>query len=362
MPTTTILIALILLGLIAFFVRAYLAAGKDGPTQRSARAKVIAHSAYAGGPAIATVQAVVQRFVLAELNTHRAVNKNSASSRAIPFKKQLRKILTDLAYPETFPAEQKGMQGGGPVQRQRLARAIWWMASRLAVAAAWTLAKLGVHKSVVNRILEPFMWHTVVLTGTAWENFFDQRCHPDAQPEIRVMAEAIRTAIQNSGPTELEPGEWHLPYVDEETRGDIAEYIDLKASVAELDGYGKQDYEKLGWATATKVSAARCARVSYLTQEGKRDIEADLALYNRLTLRQQQVIAEHVTPIHWSPLEHVATPWPENRHGVGELSFPSMDGTELHLPDTDLPIIGNLLGWRSLRVQEEARMRVVTYR
>lgn len=348
MPTTTLILTLILvavlMGLIAFVVLAYRRSGHDGPTQRGQRAKVIAHSTYLGGPAISTVQAVVQRFVLAELNTHRALNKNSASSRAIPFKKQLHRILTDLAYPETFPAEQKGMQGGDAIASQRRARMVWWMASRLAVAAAWTLAKLGVHKSVVNRILEPFMWHTVVLTGTAWENFFAQRCSPMAQPEIRVMAEAIRTAIQNSTPRHLNVGEWHLPYVSDDPAACSDAASRTPAGEAGLPKY----YQLLA-----QISAARCARVSYETQEGTRDIDKDLELYTRLTTAQ---------PAHWSPLEHVATPWLGNRHAIGELSFPTSNDTELCLPHTDLPVIGNLLGWRSLRVEVESEQGMVTYR
>jgi len=323
------------------------------------RAKVVAHSVYPGGPEIVSVQATGQRFILSELNTHRGLNKNSASSRAIPFPKQVQKIVDNLAYPEVWASEQKGMQGGDEIEHiedwvdeegvsRPGARSLWRMASAQAIWMARDLAALGVHKSLVNRLLEPFMWHTVILTGTAWENFFDQRCHPDAQPEIRVMAEAIRTAIQNSTPMHRNEGEWHLPYVGDDPH-------------ACEDAAARTTSEADYYAMLAKISAARCARVSYLTQEGKRDIAEDLKLYDRLTLRQQQVIADH-SPIHWSPLEHVATPWPENRHPVGDLSFPSMDGTELHLPDTDLPIIGNLLGWRSLRVQVEAEKRVVTYR
>ncbi|NUS01975.1 MAG: hypothetical protein HOV97_05360 [Nonomuraea sp.] len=317
------------------------------------RAKVIAHSVYPGGPEIVSVQATGQRFILSELNTHRSLNKNSASSRAIPFPKQVQKIIDNLAYPEAWASEQKGMQGGGEIEHiedwvaedgvsRPGARTLWERASAQAIWMARDLAALGVHKSIVNRLLEPFMWHTVVLTGTAWENFFDQRCSPLAQPEIRVMAEAIRTAIQNSTPRELDEGEWHLPYVDLDTACEVSDRSDSRRGTARF-------YERLA-----KISAARCARVSYLTQEGKRDIKADLDLYAKLTTAK---------PPHWSPLEHVATPWPENRQEPGELSFPGMDGKVLHLPDTAaLPRIGNLLGWRSLRVQVEAEQGVVTYR
>jgi len=327
------------------------------PTTTNPFAKVIAHSSYDGGPDLITVQATGRRFILAELNTHRVLSKNSASSRAIPFHKQVRRILESLALPEVWPAEQKGMQGGEPlgVHEELEAEEIWKQASANAIDAAQELADLGVHKSVINRLLEPFMWHTVLMTGTAWENFFAQRCSPLAQPEIRVMAEAIRTAIQNSEPTKLEPGEWHLPYIDEQTRGEIAGHAHTDHTVAIMDGEDPGDFERRGWSMATKVSAARCARVSYLTQEGTRDIEADLGLYEKLTTAQ---------PPHWSPLEHVATPWPENRQefdlGFG---FVGLDDGKSYEPATEhLPRVGNLLGWRSLRTEVEAARDAVTYR
>ena len=55
-----------------------------------------------------------------------------------------------------------------------------------AVDAARQLDALGVHKQVANRVLEPFMWHTVIITATDWDGFWLQRCSPLAQPEIRV--------------------------------------------------------------------------------------------------------------------------------------------------------------------------------
>ena len=122
------------------------------------------------------------------------------------------------------------------------------------------------------------MWHTVVITSTEWEGFFHQRCSKFtslAQPEIMAVADAIYEAIDNSVPEKVGFEEWHLPYV----RG--------------------IDEDSLDPEDAPKVSAARCARVSYLTQEGTRDVNADLELFERLST---------ANPPHASPLEHVATP------------------------------------------------------
>lgn len=303
-------------------------------------AKLIAHSTYEGGPDLATVQATGRRFILAELNTHRALSKNSASSRAIPFPKQVQKIIDGLAYPEIWAAEQKGMQGGDEIADVESARELWEMAASEAVAVAQDLHGMGVHKSIVNRLLEPFMWHTVVMTGTAWENFFNQRCSPLAQPEIRVMAEEIRTAVQSSEPEVLREdlGMWHTPYIEKQD-GDEA--------IARARGN-----EREAWFELVKVSAARCARVSYLTQEGKRDMAEDLDLFDKLT---------KADPPHWSPLEHVATPWPANRQ-VGFMTFPDFRDARQFVPTNHLPRVGNLLGWRSLRTTVEADRQEVTFR
>lgn len=298
-------------------------------------AKVIADSVYEGGPRLTTLEVRFHRFVLAEFNTHRVFSRNSASSRAIPFPKQVQRILNDLALPVVWPAEQKGMQGGDEIERPKLADHSWHLASRDAVDHAKALAEFGVHKSVTNRLLEPFMWHTVVVTSTAWENFFTQRCSPLAQPEIRVAAEAMREAIAVSTPDVVVDRQWHLPYIQDEDYDALA------------------DLDDVSYRHAAEVSAARCARVSYLTQDGHRDIREDLTLYRRLTTAD---------PAHWSPLEHVATPWPENRAiDEDDLAF-VVDGVRTPVSTSHLPRVGNLLGWRSLRTEVEVQRGQVTFR
>ena len=158
------------------------------------------------------------------------------------------------------------------------------------------LAELGVHKQVTNRLLEPFLWQTVIVTATEWDDFWAQRCSPLAQPEIRAAAEAMRATYLASAPTPLAVGEWHTPYVRPEE--------------ANLEPEQRK-----------RISAARCARVSYLTHDGRRDLAADEQLYERLV---------QADPPHWSPLEHVATP--------------ARDGAP-----------GNLRGWAQLRHAVESR-------
>lgn len=283
-------------------------------------AKVIADSIYPGGHRLTTFEVRFHRFVLAEFNTHRVFSRNSASSRAIPVRKQLERIGNDTAFPLKWPSEKKGMQGGDelPERSRQAATAVWENAADYAVRWAEQLVGLGVHKSVVNRILEPFMWHTVIVSATAWGNFFKQRVSPLAQPEIDAPAHLMYGAYMESKPAELKPGQWHLPYI-------------------RPDDWGEATLEEL-----KKVSTARCARVSYLTHDGFRDINADLQLYDRL------VTAD---PMHASPLEHVAQPDPSNKR---ELTFSRVDewGTR-HERRLVLPVYGNFLGWQQHRFEVE---------
>ena len=245
-------------------------------------AKIIADSVNEFGDRLTTMEVRFHRFVLAEINTHRAFSRNSASSRAIPVEKQIQRVLESPAIPVSFPAEQRGMQGGQEleVSFRESAKACWLIARDEAVRNAKTLAALGVHKSVVNRLLEPFMWHTAIITSTQWGNFFSQRAtrySELAQPELRACADLMLEQYEASTPVQLAAYQWHMPYV---------EARDLR------------DCEACG-EDPKKVSAARCARVSYLTHDGNIDVQQDVELYYKLISAR---------PMHASPLEHVARP------------------------------------------------------
>ena len=167
------------------------------------------------------------------------------------------------------------MVAGEELKGEDLTNAILaWKLAALGIATqAETLMNLGVHKQVTNRLLEPFTYSDMVLAGTDFDNFFDLREAPDAQPEIRELALAMHKELDASTPVELKEGEWHLPYISAEDR-----------DKADID-------------TLCKVSCARCARVSYKAFDGSSSIDKDLALFNRLKDSK-----------HWSPMEFVATP------------------------------------------------------
>lgn len=260
------------------------------PTEPSAQ--IILDSISPAGSRLTTFQCTGHRFILAEFNTHRW-SRNSASSRAIPVAKRIDQVLNDTAFPVHWGANQRGMQAAGELEPWQITqcRDIWLDAAEYTATAARKLSEIGLHKQVTNRLLEPFLWHTIVFSTTEAQlnNFFQQRCHKDAQPEMQMLARAIQKAYTNSVPTILgydygSISGWHLPYIlpNEETT------FSLPALRA--------------------ISVARCARVSYRTFDGKVDPVEDLKLYNKLLAG---------VPPHDSPFEHVARPVPISDHCPG---------------------------------------------
>lgn len=276
-------------------------------------AKIIADSISPLGYRVTTMEVRMHRFVLAEFNTHRVFSRNSASSRAIPVEKQLARLLEEPAFPLKWNCEQPGMQGGSDLEGidLELATELFedvyrYTTDRIqeyldTVALLWpTLTAKErkahtLHKGLINRLMEPFMWHTVVVTSTEWEGFWHQRASsrsPLAQPEIAAAADLMLAAYEASVPKQLAFGEWHLPYVTDE------DWVWAEAYVADHD-----PSDELWQASAVlllrQVSSACCARTSYLTQDGVRDREEDLRLHSRLVSAR---------PLHASPMEHPATP------------------------------------------------------
>lgn len=242
-------------------------------------AKIIEDSVSTEDKRITTLQLTYPRFIHSELMTHRVFSRNSSSSRAIPVLKMLEMIRNEPAMPIHWGKNQPGMQANEQLTGADLAHAknLWLRAATNAADVAARMQELGLHKQVANRILEPFQHIHVVLTATEFDNWFELRAHPDAQPEIQVLAINMLNAMDQSIPTLLQSDEWHLPYITAKEREDI------------------QD-----WVLLCKVSAARCCRVSYLKHDGTAaSIDEDLALCDRLIGSK---------PLHASPFEHQATP------------------------------------------------------
>lgn len=221
-------------------------------------------------------------------------SRNASSSRAIPVKRLIEDVIRDTAMPIHWGKNQAGMQAREELtgHHLELAKTHWNDARDQAVRYAEALIEDGAHKQLVNRILEPFSHINVVVTATEWANFYALRRHADAQPEIKALADVMWEAQQASTPKPLKDGEWHLPYVDEEDWR-ILGWSD--ARIAELLHTNIFQVEQKA---AIRLSVARCARVSYLTHDGKKpNIEDDLVLYDRLV---------GSVPLHASPAEHQA--------------------------------------------------------
>jgi len=246
-------------------------------------ARVIADSVNPDGDRLITVEAVFNRYLLAEFNTHRDLSRNSASSRAIPVKKIMRQVWSDPALPISWGSNQAGMQARSELSgwRRWVARRLFLAARIPALIVAWFMTKVGLHKQVANRILEPWVWHTVVCSATEWENFFKLRLHPDAQPEFQELAQRMQVAITGSTPRQIPWGGWHTPYTDE---------LDEIATPALIPFDYDASVPIRAW-----VSTARCAAVSYVRQGDKRDPTKDVGLTVKLRASG-----------HWSPFEHVA--------------------------------------------------------
>ena len=291
-------------------------------------AKIVVDSVSPAGVRLTTMQLRYPKIIHGEFMTHRVFSRNASSSRAVPVERLIRDVVDDPYVPVHWGANQRGMQAdqecnelvhigdgmwfnmencliSGDTTRGRA----WLLARDNAVKIAGAFAVAGYHKQVVNRLLEPFCHVNVVVTATEWSNFFALRCHADAQPEMRALAEAMRDAMGASEPRPLTVGQWHLPYVWDDNPGET---------------------ERYGTDVCVRLSVARCARVSYLTQEGKTPtLKEDLALYDRLV---------GSAPMHASPAEHQATP--DRR--IINLYGGSEDWGESYLH-------GNLRGWIQYR-------------
>lgn len=306
-------------------------------------AKIVADSIGPMGDRLTSFVITFPRIILAELNTHRMLSKNSASSRAIPFNKMVESVQNNPFTPLAWQKEHKGMQGTEYITGRgvELRNKQWLLARDNAVDLAKSLNSpletFGgesiddgsvVTKQLCNRLLEPFMWHTVLITGgeEGLQNFFDLRCPQyhspvdthfrhkskkdciaahnapknleifnnftvvdwlkinEGQAEIHMMelAEVMYDVYNSSTPINLYPGEWHVPFREQIDTLELQNYMDSNHSFEDL---------------MIMVATAMAARVSYtvIGEEKEFGYEKQLELYEKL-----------LTSRHYSPFEHCA--------------------------------------------------------
>lgn len=270
--------------------------GKDG-----IKVTVLAYSISPQGVPLITYEIEYPRLILAELNTHRQLSRNSFSSRAVPFLKMLQQLT---GRPVRFGANQGGMQDKGedysePIRYEVDGRVwkykpvtAWELAKKDAIKHAKAFCDAGYHKQVYNRLLEPFQMMKTVLSATELSNFWWLRDDLAADPTLAELARVMREAMEETTPELLQPGEWHLPYI----------YGKAVAEDGTIIGY--QMNEEIGeegrlltLEEAIKVSCARCAAVSY-RNEGY-GLEKSIEVYDRLVGSDKK---------HASAFEHCATP------------------------------------------------------
>ncbi len=273
-------------------------------------ARILADSINLTNQRLCTFEITFPRIVLAELNTHRQLSRNSASSRAIPTKDIIKRVEDNPFIPEKFPRIGRGMQPDGWItredNREEYEREVMdWLDERdYAVVKAKGRLERGLGKQIINRPLEVFMWHTVIVSATAYENFFNLRCHPDAQLEIRRIAEMMRDLYREHKPILKQPGEWHTPFVHPQ---------DTSTGIIKEKITGSENQDCL-----LKVSSARCARVSYMRHTQVSSFDVDINLCEKLRASK-----------HMSPFEHVAQALEDDRQ------------------------VRNFSGWKQYRVQIE---------
>ena len=289
-------------------------------------AKIVADSISPQGHRITSFILTYPRFIHSELMTHRVFSRNSASSRAIPFEKMVKMVEEYPFIPIAWQFDHKGMQGNEYVTEESDYGGIearnqsWLQARDFAIQQARDLNSMDTTKQLCNRLLEPFMWHTTLVTATELSNFFELRCPKyygkfkswkdasnkggatyetpfefrinDSQSEIHIqaLAEAMWDAMNESTPKELKSGEWHIPFGDNiEPEG----IIDLHYKLNNIPRDNaiivhSTDYK-------VKIATARCARLSYMTFDREIDYEKDISLHDQL-----------LKSGHFSPFEHCA--------------------------------------------------------
>ena len=237
--------------------------GKNGISVR-----VVEASISKAGQKLTTLELRYPRYIHSEIMTHREFSRNAASSRAIPVQKFIDQVKNDPAMPIHWGLNQPGMQAQDEEVDPIWAKDWWLRVSEQVLPFAEEAKEANLHKQIANRILEHWQFMNTLVSSTSFDNFFEQRLTPFAQPEFRHLAELMKEALDT---TEYTERDLHVPYVTDEER------------------FTEHDV------VLEKISAARCCRVSYNRLGESPSIQEDIDRHDSL-----------VASGHWSPFEHVA--------------------------------------------------------
>ena len=332
------------------------------------KAEVVADSLSPQGDRLTSLLITFPRIILAEVNTHRMLSKNTSSSRAIPFNKMVEVVQNNPFIPIAWQKEHKGMQGSEYLSEMESKHQVsHWLSCRdFAVSTAREMNNLGATKQLCNRLLEPYMWTTMLITGSkeGWNNFFSLRCpqyswswdsklnRPEGvakskkeyidwsirmgsqieefkdktdldwlqinkgQAEIHMMAlaEAIYDAINESAPKQLKEGEWHIPFYNK--------IIPLKVDmggVSTLEYYPNSGFPN-EIMNCVEISTAMAARTSYTVVGDEKEID-----HKKMLELHDKLVSQN--PPHSSPMEHCARAMSnhENYYKFGVTPFSEAD-------------------------------------
>lgn len=294
------------------------------------KVEIVADSINQQGDRLTSLVLTYPRIIHAEMLTHRMFSRNASSSRAVPVQKMIEAVKNNTFCPFEFQKAHKGMQGSEYFTDEDKEDCIklWLESAELALQQAEKMKEKGITKQIINRILEPYQYYTVLITGSreSWQNFFNLRC-PDYEgfksrkeaskeffekgnidtskwsdldwlqlnkghAEIHIMdlAEKIYDAMNESTPKQLSPNEWHIPMVDK-----IPFVGNLTKNIDENNTYWK-DYDEQN---KVKISVALAARTSYTVVGDEKEVD-----YEKMIELHDRLISQD--PPHSSPLEHCA--------------------------------------------------------
>lgn len=239
------------------------------------------------GKRMSTFELEYPRFIHSELMTHKMLEKNSSSSRAVPLSKAIANVEENPAIPVFWGAAQAGMQASKELTGDNLniAKVLWQKGIDQSIELVKEFDKIGLHKQLASRWLETGQMIKIVISGTDWDNMLWLRNDDAAQPEFHELAKCIQECFDKSVPELLSPGEWHLPYINTyRDSSDKLIYVDSTGGALSLDD-------------ARKISASCCAQVSYRKLDDTK--EKALEIYDKLFSG---------TKPHMSPTTHQATP------------------------------------------------------
>lgn len=325
--------------------------------------EILADSVNPWGNRVTTFRIKFPRIIEAEILRHRMLSFSAASSRAINLEKHIEKVERDPFIPTRFTKDCKGMSAKEYLSdtHNLCAKDAWECALENTLDVVKRLNRLNVHKQHASRLLQPFEYQEMIVTGTEWENFFSLRCpqyyilgleedtyrsqqdiqrvikkyntkgfdplkhnKSTAQPEIQELAEMMLDEYRNSIPEMLLPGEWHVPLCPE--FDDLHSFLVTENSNIDQDIYSKA-YQEVYNKACVMVSCARIARISYLSEVN--DFKKDIDLYNKLIQMK-----------HYSPLEHVCRSMTEEEYNSfvkGKLMVDNDEYFTIEGPSMEVP-------------------------